>query len=440
MFLIGPALLFRFSGAAVRSSAVPFSSLIGWSLCAVGAWMAAAAAGAFAPIGLALLAGLVLSLIDSHERRQPLWLVGDVIVVVVCGLISIPRPSVASLAVAGLAIAVAGGVLDQAARRLPGSLRTVAAILPLLAWVAYGQVVPEARAELLRNKGPELRAAAGMFFAAATAERGERIELDTGAVAWLTRPAGPPPYRGALFFHGSNHEGAYQRGGLFIRQALVGLGYAVLAVEQPGFGASPAPRPLDEVGSYDPRPSSIAAARYLESLPEVEGRTLIVGHSMGATSALRLLEEWLGASAGVIMGATLMPPEEENEVFYRAFIADYGLDLDEVSREFVLDVRSRYFNNDLAAARLHEGHAPVLFLRYAFEYTNIIEGRDELYEMIPGRKVNWELHTDHQMASSRLRGVMTGNWRVMRELRRGLGAFVEGISPVTGEPLRFSPR
>ena len=440
MFLIGPALVFRFSGAAVRTSAVPLSPLLGWGLCAVGAWLAAAAAGAFAPIGLALLAGFVLALIDSRERRQPLWLAGDAIVVVLCGLASIPRLNVASMAIAALGIAVAGVVCDQAARRFPAYLRVVAALLPVLAWVAYGMLAPEARAELIRNKGPELRPAAGMFLAVAAAEPGERVELETGAVAWLTTPSGPPPYRGALFFHGSNHEGAYQRGGLLIRQALVSLGYAVLAVDQPGFGASPVPRPPDEAGSFDPRPTSIAAARYLEALPEVEGRTLVVGHSMGATSVLRLLEEWLGASAGVIMGATVMPPEEDNEIFYRAFIDDYGLDPDEVSRDFVLDVRSRFFNNDLAAVRLHEGHAPVLFIRYVFEYSNIIEGREELYAMIPGRKLHWELRTDHQMASGRLRGVMTGDWRVMREMRRGLGAFVEGTSPVTGEPLRFAPR
>jgi hypothetical protein len=60
--------------------------------------------------------------------------------------------------------------------------------------------------------------------------------------------------------------------------------------------------------------------------------------------------------------------------------------------------------------------------------------------MIPGSKLKWQINTDHQMSSSRVRGVLTGNWRVMRRMRYGLGAFLEGINPDTGEPLRFTPR
>ena len=111
-----------------------------------------------------------------------------------------------------------------------------------------------------------------------------------------------------------------------------------------------------------------------------------------------------------------------------------------LSPEFVLAVRTRYFNNDVAASALRQGHAPVLFVRFAFDYANIIEGRNQLFDMIPGRKVSSELRSDHQFLSSRVHGVLIGDWRVMRRLQIGMGRFVEGRSPRNGAKLPFSPR
>ena len=78
------------------------------------------------------------------------------------------------------------------------------------------------------------------------------------------------------------------------------------------------------------------------------------------------------------------------------------------------------------------------------QFATMVPGTDELLLYLRQKGLRTGIisngRTDHQMASSRMRGVMTGDWRVMREMRRGLGAFIEGISPVTGEPLRFAPR
>ncbi len=447
IWLIGLALVFRIAGAAARGGDAPLGRLLGWSLSACAAWLAAAAVGAFSPIGLALLAGVMFSFIDHFERRLLVQATGDTFVVVACGLTSMPRLTVATMVATAAAVIVAGVMIDRAlaplagrATPLTGGLRVVAVMLPLLLWIGHGQAFPEARAEFMREKYPQLVPAFGSFFAVARGDVGEAVELDTGAIGWLTLPPGPPPYRPALFFHGSHEEGAYQRGGLFVRRTLVSLGFAVLAIDERGFGASPRPQSLDETDSWDPLPSSLAAARYLESLPGVEGSVLAVGHSMGATRVLRFLGGWPGASAGIIMGATIMPPASENERFYTAFLDDYDLEESGLDPAFVLDVRTRYFNNDKSAAALPGGHAPILFMRFAFDYSNIIEGRDELYAMIPRRKVSWELRADHQFGSSRVRGVLTADWRTMRSMQRALGRFVDGFNPTTGAPMRTAPR
>jgi len=447
LWLIGLALVFRFAGAAARSGDAPLGRLLGWLLSACAVWLAAAAAGAFSPIGLALLVGVIFSFIDHFERRVLVRATGDALVVVACGFASIPTLTVATIAATAAGVVVAGALIDRAVAPLDGQTtplagarRAVVVMLPLLVWVGHGLAFPGARDEFMREKYPQLAPALGPFFAIAGSAVGEPVVLDTGAIAWLTLPPGAPPYRPALFFHGSNQEGAYQRGGLFIRRTLVSLGFAVLALDERGFGASPRPQSLRETDSWDPLPTSLAAARYLESLPGVEGSVLAVGHSMGATRVLRFLEGWPGASAGIIMGATIMPAASENERFYHAFLDDYDIEDSGLDPAFVLDVRTRYFNNDAAAAALPGGHAPILFMRFSHDYSNIIAGRMALYAMIPGRKLSWELRSDHQFGSSRVGGVLTADWRTMRSLQRALGRFVDGINPTTGAPMRIAPR
>ncbi len=441
--------MFRLAGAAARSSDVGLARPVGWLLSAFAAWLAAAAAGAFAPIGPALLIGAVFALVDracvpvAGERSlvRGMWAgLGDTAVVASCAILSVPivQPGRAVLTIG--VVVLAGAVVDRLAAPRTGRLRAALVMLPLLLWVGHGLAFPQARADFMREKWPQVRPALGPFFALARADVGRPVELDTGAVAWLTLPSGSPPYRPALFFHGADEDGAYQRGALFMRRALVGAGYAVLAVDERGFGASPLPPDLRDVPGWNPEPTSLAAARYLESLPEVEGSVLAVGHSMGATRALRFLNAWVGASAAVVLGATVMPPPEENARFYERFLDDFDLEDSGLPAALVLRVRNRFFNNDRAVGALDPGHAPVLFVRFTFEYENIIEGRDELFAMIPGRKVAWELRADHQFVSSRVHGVLTGDWRVMRRLQEGLRRFADGRQPSNGAPMGFSPR
>jgi pimeloyl-ACP methyl ester carboxylesterase len=456
--LIALALVARLAGAAGRSTAAAPLRLPGWLLCAVSAWLAGAAAGMFAPIGLALLIGLVLAFVDHFERRAPVWLIADAAVVAACGWVSIPAPTGATAGAIAVATALAGALVDRVVGVLAGArsagrhsgersvapLRRAATagllLLPVLLWVGHGLAFPQARARFLRQQWPQIRPNLGPFVAVARADVGEAIELPGGAVGWLTLPPGPPPYRPALLFHGADEEGAYQRGALFLRRTLLGLGYAVLAVDAPGFGASDPPAALRDLDAWDPEPLSVAAANALLSQPGVEGSILAVGHSMGATRALRFLDVWVGASAAVVLGATVMPPASENQDLYDRFLDDFDLETSGLPPAFVLRVRERYFNNDRAAQRLPEGHAPVLFLLFSYEYRNIIAGRGRLYEMIAGRKVPWEVRTDHQFASSRVGGVLVGSWRVMGALKTGLGRFVDGRSPRDGRPLPFTPR
>ncbi|MGD8816332.1 MAG: alpha/beta fold hydrolase [Acidobacteriota bacterium] len=461
--LIGLALVFRIAGGVPRATDSPLGRLVGWLLCAVAAWLVAAAAGAFAPIGLALLLGLLFLFLDHFARRAPVWALGEIAVVVACGWMSIPALAWRTMALTAAAVAIGGAVVDRivaplpraassgdaplrageaaASPSLPARLAVVAcALLPVWLWIGHGLAFPAQRAEFLQQKWPQIRPALGPFFAIARARVGEPVELPGGAIGWLTLPNRPPPYHPALLFHGADEEGAYQRGALFLRRVLNGLGYAVLAVDAPGFAASAPPAPLDELDAWDPEPLSMAAARWLESRPDVSGSVLAVGHSMGATRALRFIDVWPGASAAVVLGATVFPPPSEDGRIYERFLDDFDLETSGLSREFVHEVRRRYFNNDDAARRLREGHAPVLFLRFAYDYANIIAGRNELFAEIPGRKLQWELRSDHQFISSRVEGVLTGNWQVMRRLEIAIGRFVVGRAPRGGRKLGFTPR
>jgi pimeloyl-ACP methyl ester carboxylesterase len=472
--LIGLALVFRLAGAAARNVVAPLANPAGWLLCACAAWLANAAAGGFAPLGLALLVGGLFSFVDHFERRAPVRAVGELAVVVACGYTSIPVPAASALALTGAAVVLAGAAIDRIVEPLaraafPGAKPThppaptggsasvtltmtstgsrlaqvamlTCALLPLWLWIAHGLTFPQQRAEFLQEKWPQIRPVLGPFFAVARANVGEPVELPGGAVGWLTLPPGPPPYRPALLFHGADDEGAYQRGALFLRRALLGLGHAVLAVDAPGYGASAAPRALRDLEAWDPEPLSVAAAHYLVARPDVQGSVLAVGHSMGATRALRFLDVWVVASGAVILGATVMPPAADDERLYNRLLADLDLEESSLTPDLVLSVRNRYFNNDAAAGALREGHAPVLFVRFAFEYANIIEGRSELYAMIPGRKVQWELATDHQFHSSRVAGVLLGDWQTMRRLQSGLRRFLDGRAPRDGSKLPFTPR
>jgi pimeloyl-ACP methyl ester carboxylesterase len=472
--LIGLALVFRLAGAATRDAVAPLARPAGWLLCACAAWLASAAAGGFAPLGLALLIGGLFSFVDHFERRAPVRGLGEIAIVVACGYASVPVLAAARIAPTGAAVALAGAAIDRivaplARAAFPGAKPThpplpndggtsvtltsastgsrlaqvamlTCALLPLWLWIAHGLAFPQQRAEFLQEKWPQIRPVLGPFFTVARANVGEPMELPGGAVGWLTLPPGPPPYRPALVFHGADEEGAYQRGALFLRRALVGLGYAVLAVDAPGYGASAAPRALHDLEAWDPEPLSVAAARYLVARPDVEGSVLAVGHSMGATRALRFLDAWVVASGAVILGATVMPSAADDERLYNRFLDDLDLEASSLTPDLVLSVRNRYFNNDAAAGALREGHAPVLFVRFAFEYANIIEGRSELYAMIPGRKVQWELATDHQFHSSRVQGVLFGDWQTMRRLQSGLRRFLDGRAPRGGSKLPFTPR
>lgn len=464
--LIGLVLVFRIAGGAARLydgaplrvgagdtrslNAAPLR-LLGWLLGAVAAWLAVAAAGGFAPVGLALFLGVGFTFVDHFRKRTFTCVIGELVIVIACATASIPALTWSTIAVSGAALLLGSIVIDRLLTRFlirgPSGLSPVRRValglcilLPVWLWVGHGLAYPQQREAFLEQKWPQIRRALGPFFAVARAEVGEAVELPGGAVGWMTLPPGPPPYRPAILFHGADEEGSYQRGALFLRRTLRGVGFAVLAVDAPGFGASDPPSPLRRLEAWDPEPVSRAAARYLDSVPEVEGSILAVGHSMGATRALRFLDIWVGASAAVIAGATVMPAASEDERLYDRVLDDFDIEDSGLSPAFVRRTRDRYFNNDDAATSLPTGHAPVFFLRFAYDYENIIEGRNELFGMIPGRKVQWELRSDHQFASSRVEGVLIGDWQLMRRLRIALQRFLDGRAPRSGERLRFAPR
>lgn len=258
---------------------------VGWIFCTVAAWMAAGAAGAWFPLWPALVLGCI--------------------VVALAGLFSIPPLGLGPLMGTVVVVAVGGYAVDSLMDRFEKPVRVAMVLLLLLAGSvtlqasshAAGHVRSFAKGLVYNGLIPILH------IGVASPRTGDRVVLETGAVAWLEYPAGKGPFPGALFFHGAHHEGSQQPAAIIIRRALVGAGFVVLAVDHPGYGESPVPHPASDVAAWDPLPTARAALKTLRSRPDVD-RLFALGHSMGAADVLRLLSVEPSLHGAVLLGAS----------------------------------------------------------------------------------------------------------------------------------------
>jgi pimeloyl-ACP methyl ester carboxylesterase len=358
---------------------------------ALGGWLVATGSGLWTPwwpLLPAAAAGMVLPRLAGNVASR--FLLDAGVMAAYCWL-ALPRPTETISATLIVGYTLAGGLADYAGGALWKPLRKlrltiasvwVGALIMSLIWVNSRDAAPEPQSLLHMGVMRD--------------DAGEKVELASRGVAWLTRvPAGEP----ALLLHGNHRTASHQPSAAALRRALLGAGYSVLSLDHTGYGASPHPAADAPVEDWDPLHNVRAALAYLHR-EFGERPVLVVGHSMGTGDALRTVAIEPGLRAAILFGSGLRPPEHRDEYWYQRFhqerrMSDAKLDLAKWR-----DIRDRYYDTGAAAKLLPPGHAPVIFVRFGHEHRDIAERRDALFDLItpPKLLVNHE-GTSHYLNS-----------------------------------------
>ncbi len=421
VLLLDLALVLRAAGAAARTHPTQRPlAILGWILCAKAVWLALGVAGAWAPLWPALTIGLVGGLIDLRVNRGVLRTAVDTAIVIALGMLSVPPMAVGTLLPALIAIVGGGWVIDALLRRCPKPVRVGVVLLPFVGGALLAFVTPDSARAVLSfyRVFPHV--------GVTTPLKGERLVLETGAVAWLDRPAGRGPFPGVLFFHGNDGPGAKQRTACLIRRALLNANILVLSVDHPGYGESPAPDPADGADSWDPLPAGLAALERLRGVPEVDD-VILVGHSMGVGDALRLLSTGPAVAGAVLLGASPLQPADRDRYWYERFHEERRM-RERLPWEKFLEIRDRFYDKSTLARSVPENHPPIRFVNFEEEHPYIVATRDSLFADIPGKKATWFFsNATHYFSSRDVHGVILADTRVTRrfsqQMRRFLAEF-----------------
>jgi pimeloyl-ACP methyl ester carboxylesterase len=199
-----------------------------------------------------------------------------------------------------------------------------------------------------------------------------------------------------------------------MRRALLDAGYVVLAVDYPGYGASPLPAPITELAAWDPLPTARAALQVLRTMPEVNG-IVTIGHSMGTTDAMRLLSTESQLLGTMVFGAALPDPSKD-EFWYGRFHTDRRMRT-RLPRELVQEIRRQFQDKGRPVSTLSPDHAPIVFVRFGVESVDTAATRDTLYNAIPGHKMVWDLtNFTHYFNTEHVAGVIVGDTQTIHML------------------------
>jgi pimeloyl-ACP methyl ester carboxylesterase len=432
LVLVVGAILLLVVGGVGQSAARRPARVVGALAAALAASLIAAAFGAWSPVGIPFALGLVAGAAQAARPSLIRRRLADVLVVLACGAMSVPRLSASTLVIAAAVVLAAGAMIDHLARSASPAVRRALVV----AAAAIGGVALALALWAGLVTGPWcLAMRAPLHIGITPAHRGEIVKLPSGAVAWLDIPAGAQEGQGALFFHGANPAGSHQPAALGARRAIQHAGYAVLAVDHPGFGESPPP-PLDApIAGWDPFPAEEAAVAALVARGFT--RVTAVGHSLGSRSAVRLaVRAPARLECVVICGAATHGPAENVPYWYGRFHQDRRLH-ERIPMERYREINDAYYNTGRLVRSLPVDHAPILFLRFEREHADIAATRDSLYEEIPGRKAAVDLASGHYFDSDLVRGILVGDTRVARAfaslLRTWHGeASAPGATPAPG--------
>jgi pimeloyl-ACP methyl ester carboxylesterase len=355
---------------------------------------------------------MIAALIDFRSRSTELRIGGDIIVVALAGLFSIPPLGLGPMMGAVIAVAGAGYAVDSLMVRSPKPARIVNfLVLLFIACVVTGMATSRPVAhvrsfgEMLSSTGltPAFRVGLTPMVA------GNRVVLETGAVAWIEYPAGKGPFPGALVFHGNHPDGSRQPSAVILRRALLDAGFVVLSVDHPGYGESPSPSPDAEIAEWDPLPTVLAAFKTLRATPAVKG-LLVVGHSMGTADVLRLLGAEAHVDGAILFGGSLNRPRY-NRFHKLRQMRNY------ISKEKYREIHWRFYDRGRKVEALSPDVAPILFVRFGFEHSNGVATRDMLFEAIPGVKATWDfLDSTHYFNSFGVLGVVVGDTQITQLL------------------------
>lgn len=409
--LMAGAAAVRWVAAAGRSAPPAALEWVSLPLLPVATWLAAGSVGIVAPAWMAAVGAVAVVAVVAAERDGR-WIYGvDAALVLAAALTSVPAvaPPAAALAAAGTAVA---WLLVDRGVELAGAVGRGAAVVAAAGVVLVCvDLVDRSRAENLYSP---LEVAPGLALVP-TCE-GERVEIGPGSAAWLDRPGGASPHPTALLLHGADPRGSRQPVACAVRRALLDRGYAVLALDHVGYGASPPPDPGAGLEAWDPARPALAALAWARERPDL-APGLVVGHSMGTVDAVRVAAaDPEGVEAVVLVGAAVGDGGQDEDYWHRRFQRDRGLEY-RLPREKWREIERRYYSADRALEELDPGHPPVVFVDADREWEHLLEGRDEFYRRLPGEASRERLEGgSHYLNTFFHRDVMITDAEVLRGL------------------------
>lgn len=432
LLLVG-AVVVRLGGAPLRRLDGPLVGA-GWLLCMVAVWIAASASGAWTPLWVAAAAAAVAWGLDAGLRRRRdvasphvgLLLLADVSVFGLLHLLSAPAAEWTGRTALVLAlIAAAWIVLEAGVALVPRTLRWGPALLGLAAslWLV-GQT---------SGQRPTLGSwITGVPHLAMTAEcEGRQITLSTGSVAWLSGDSDQGQEAGsALVLHGAHPAASLQPSACVLRRALEAAGFRVLALDHPGFGASPSPPVSAPLEAWDPVTSAAEALDRLKRTHDPAKPLLLVGHSMGTGVGARLAASRTDVDGLILMGMALGDDAASDSLadyWYERFHADRGL-TDSMPRWKWEALGERFGDAEAMLRDLEAVEHPVAFVTFGHEWPNIVATRDSAYGLIREPKAIWHLEgSTHYLNAFHHGGLVLGDWALTKALAARLRRFAEAL-------------
>lgn len=84
-------IILRVAGGAVRAESLRSLQVAAWLLCMLAGWLAAAVIGGWSPLWIALVLAGVGAAVSSGKKAPALWALGDALVLMFAGVLSVPR-------------------------------------------------------------------------------------------------------------------------------------------------------------------------------------------------------------------------------------------------------------------------------------------------------------------------------------------------------------
>ncbi len=415
--LVGGAVAVRWLGAASWTSSVEPLRWAGLAVMPVATWLAAGALDVLAPIWMAAVAAAIVVGVAASPCDDRWIYAGDAGLALAAALTTVPSVPLVIGALAAAGITAAWGLLDRIVDVSGLVGRGVAVVAVGIVALVCAELLDRASAENLYSI-PEV--APGLAFLPTCG--GREIEIGPGSVAWLDRPRGTRPHPTALFLHGADPRGARQPVACMVRRALLDRGYAVLALDHVGYGASAHPDSGAAPEAWDPVEPARAALEWVRESGDLTVGP-VVGHSMGAVDAVRLVAAGPdGVGRAILIAAAVGGGEQDEDYWYGRFHRDRGIEY-RMPRETWREIDRRFYTAVPALEGLDAGHPPVLFVEVEREWEHLLDGRREFYRRLPGEKARVRLDgASHYLNTFFHRDVMVTDAQVLRGLAEVLPA------------------